>query len=179
MQRGRILIREVVLSKVNSLVKDFVYKATLARGLPESIAATSGGKIFSFVRLTSDAFCPCFVHCIYSPTLSSFLGRVPIVSVCMDQVPISTHYALCPDTSNEKTSSPSLRRCSEREMMSKRLQPYPRHMCPSSIQSLWASRSTFCLPGLLWRESKTTWSCMTATCSRISMRGTCEVWEVR
>lgn len=33
------------------MVKEFVYKASLARGLSESIAANSGGKIFSFVRL--------------------------------------------------------------------------------------------------------------------------------
>ncbi|KAH0445911.1 hypothetical protein IEQ34_025255 [Dendrobium chrysotoxum] len=40
--------REVVLSKIDALVKEFVYRASLARGLSESIAATSGGKIFSF-----------------------------------------------------------------------------------------------------------------------------------
>ena len=42
-------VREVVLSKVDAMVKDFVYRASLSRGLSESIAATSGGKIFSFV----------------------------------------------------------------------------------------------------------------------------------
>lgn len=45
--------REVVLSKVDALVKDFVYRASLARGLSESIAASAGGKIFSFVSGSS------------------------------------------------------------------------------------------------------------------------------
>ncbi|UZJ52103.1 hypothetical protein CBS101457_001423 [Exobasidium rhododendri] len=41
-------VREVVLSKIDGMVKDFVYKASLSRGLSQSIASTSGGKIFSF-----------------------------------------------------------------------------------------------------------------------------------
>lgn len=45
----RVHDREVVLSKVDAMVKDFVYQASLAHGLSESIASTSGGKIFSFV----------------------------------------------------------------------------------------------------------------------------------
>ena len=41
-------LREVVLSKIDAMVKEFVYKASIARGLSESIATSSGGKIFSF-----------------------------------------------------------------------------------------------------------------------------------
>ncbi|KAK0552332.1 polynucleotide adenylyltransferase [Tilletia horrida] len=40
--------REVVLGKVDKLVKEFVYRASIARGLPESHARNSGGKIFTF-----------------------------------------------------------------------------------------------------------------------------------
>lgn len=40
--------REVVLGKVDALVKDFVYRASLAHGLSEGIARSSGGKIFTF-----------------------------------------------------------------------------------------------------------------------------------
>lgn len=48
-------IREVVLSKVDAMVKEFVYRASLARGLSESLASTSGGKIFSFVRIMTSS----------------------------------------------------------------------------------------------------------------------------
>lgn len=52
------MCREVVLSKIDGMVKDFVYKASLSRGLSESIASTSGGKIFSFVSLSiGSCFC--------------------------------------------------------------------------------------------------------------------------
>jgi poly(A) polymerase len=46
-------LREVVLSKIDAMVKDFVYRASIARGLSESIAANSGGKIFSFVSVNT------------------------------------------------------------------------------------------------------------------------------
>lgn len=41
-------IRETALSKVDGMVKEFVHRASIARGLSESIASGSGGKIFSF-----------------------------------------------------------------------------------------------------------------------------------
>ncbi|KAL9935599.1 hypothetical protein V8E36_005176 [Tilletia maclaganii] len=41
-------LREVVLGKVDQLVKEFVYRASIARGLPESSAREMGGKIFTF-----------------------------------------------------------------------------------------------------------------------------------
>ncbi|KAK0522976.1 polynucleotide adenylyltransferase [Tilletia horrida] len=41
-------LREVVLGKVDKLVKEFVYRASIARGLPESAAREMGGKIFTF-----------------------------------------------------------------------------------------------------------------------------------
>ncbi|KAJ3197264.1 polynucleotide adenylyltransferase [Irineochytrium annulatum] len=40
--------REVVLGKLDSIFKDFVKKISLKRNLPESVAAESGGKIFTF-----------------------------------------------------------------------------------------------------------------------------------
>ncbi|CAO1634346.1 unnamed protein product [Parajaminaea phylloscopi] len=41
-------LREVVLGKVDSMVKDFVYRASIAHGMSESIARLAGGKIFTF-----------------------------------------------------------------------------------------------------------------------------------
>ncbi|KAE8224528.1 hypothetical protein CF319_g2598 [Tilletia indica] len=41
-------LREVVLGKADKLVKEFVYRAAIARGLPESAARELGGKIFTF-----------------------------------------------------------------------------------------------------------------------------------
>lgn len=41
-------VREVVLGKVDAMVKDFVYRASLSHGMSDSIARTSGGKIFTF-----------------------------------------------------------------------------------------------------------------------------------
>ncbi|KAJ2160084.1 polynucleotide adenylyltransferase [Coemansia sp. RSA 552] len=40
--------REVVLGKVDKLVKEFVYRAALKQKRPESLARTYGGKIFTF-----------------------------------------------------------------------------------------------------------------------------------
>lgn len=101
-----------MLSKVNSLVKDFVYKATLARGLSESIAATSGGKIFSFVSVLvlhpRLAFCSLHVH------------RARIAWAFMGRAPILTHSAWYQNMSSERTSSQFSRRCSGKEMMSKK-----------------------------------------------------------
>lgn len=104
--------REVVLSKVNSLVKDFVYKATLARGLSESIAATSGGKIFSFVSVL--VVQPRLAFCSFD------VYRARIAWAFMDRAPISTRFVWYPNMSSERTSSQFLRRCSGREMMSKK-----------------------------------------------------------
>lgn len=36
------------MSRIDAMVKEFVHKASLAHGLSESIASSSGGKIFSF-----------------------------------------------------------------------------------------------------------------------------------
>ena len=41
-------LREVVLGKLDAMVKDFVYKASLTKGMSESLAKTAGGKIFTF-----------------------------------------------------------------------------------------------------------------------------------
>ncbi|KAJ2789167.1 polynucleotide adenylyltransferase, partial [Coemansia guatemalensis] len=40
--------REVVLGKIDKLVKEFVYRASLKHKLPESLASACGGKIFTF-----------------------------------------------------------------------------------------------------------------------------------
>ncbi|KAJ3113603.1 polynucleotide adenylyltransferase, partial [Physocladia obscura] len=40
--------REIVLAKLDAIFKQFVYKTSLKRNLPESIAAEAGGKIFTF-----------------------------------------------------------------------------------------------------------------------------------
>lgn len=40
--------REIVLGRVAALVKQFVKKVALDRGLPESVANSAGGKIFTF-----------------------------------------------------------------------------------------------------------------------------------
>lgn len=39
---------EVVLGRLDALVKEFVYQASIAHGLPESVARAAGGKIFTF-----------------------------------------------------------------------------------------------------------------------------------
>ncbi|PKI83132.1 Pap1p [Malassezia vespertilionis] len=41
-------LREVVLGRVDALVKEFVYRASIAHSLPEGAARASGGKIFTF-----------------------------------------------------------------------------------------------------------------------------------
>ena len=41
-------LREVVLGRVDAIVKEFVYRASIAHGLPESAARNAGGKIFTF-----------------------------------------------------------------------------------------------------------------------------------
>ncbi|KAL0078763.1 Poly(A) polymerase central domain-containing protein [Phycomyces blakesleeanus] len=40
--------RVIVLRQLNELVKEFVYKVSLLKGLPEAVARNSGGKIFTF-----------------------------------------------------------------------------------------------------------------------------------
>lgn len=40
--------REVVLGKLNLMVKEFVRKVSLKKNLPESIANEAGGRIFTF-----------------------------------------------------------------------------------------------------------------------------------
>ncbi|KAJ2608008.1 polynucleotide adenylyltransferase [Coemansia sp. RSA 1365] len=40
--------REVVLGKIDKMVKEFVYRASLKHKLPESLASACGGKIFTF-----------------------------------------------------------------------------------------------------------------------------------
>src|ERR1700735_975648 len=45
---SRLLSREVVLGRVAALVKKFVRKVSLARGLSEAAADAAGGKIFTF-----------------------------------------------------------------------------------------------------------------------------------
>lgn len=42
------LSRELVLGRVATLVKKFVYKVGISRGLSEAAAAAAGGKIFTF-----------------------------------------------------------------------------------------------------------------------------------
>ena len=41
-------LREIVLGRVSALVKQFVKKVSLERGLSETAASTAGGKIFTF-----------------------------------------------------------------------------------------------------------------------------------
>ena len=41
-------LREVVLGRVDALVKEFVYRASIQHGLSENAARASGGKIFTF-----------------------------------------------------------------------------------------------------------------------------------
>ncbi|PWN41576.1 Poly(A) polymerase [Ceraceosorus guamensis] len=41
-------LREVVLGKISGMVKDFVYRASIARGFSESAAQAAGGKVFAF-----------------------------------------------------------------------------------------------------------------------------------
>ena len=41
-------LREVVLGRVDALVKEFVYRASIHHGLSENAARASGGKIFTF-----------------------------------------------------------------------------------------------------------------------------------
>lgn len=41
-------VRETVLGKLDSMLKEFVYKTSLKKALPESIASEAGGKIFTF-----------------------------------------------------------------------------------------------------------------------------------
>ena len=41
-------LREVVLGRVSALVKQFVKKVSMDRGLSETAANTAGGKIFTF-----------------------------------------------------------------------------------------------------------------------------------
>jgi poly(A) polymerase len=43
-----ILFREVVLGKLDKLVKEFVYRTSKKRQLPEADAREAGGKIFTF-----------------------------------------------------------------------------------------------------------------------------------
>lgn len=43
-----LTLSEVVLGRVDAIVKEFVYRASLAHGLPESAARSAGGKIFTF-----------------------------------------------------------------------------------------------------------------------------------
>lgn len=45
---SRILSRELVLGRVATLVKKFVRKVSLARGLSEAAADAAGGRIFTF-----------------------------------------------------------------------------------------------------------------------------------
>ena len=42
------IYREIVLGKLDQLVKEFVKQVSIARGLPEYLAASAGGKIFTF-----------------------------------------------------------------------------------------------------------------------------------
>jgi len=42
------LIREVVLGKLNDILKTFVYNISIKRMMPDAIAAEAGGKIFTF-----------------------------------------------------------------------------------------------------------------------------------
>jgi poly(A) polymerase len=43
-----IFCREIVLARLNTMVKDFVRTVSLARNLPEAVANEAGGKIFTF-----------------------------------------------------------------------------------------------------------------------------------
>ncbi|WFD29702.1 polynucleotide adenylyltransferase [Malassezia sp. CBS 17886] len=47
-QQQKLTGSEVVLARVDTLVKEFVYRASIAHGLPESAARNAGGKIFTF-----------------------------------------------------------------------------------------------------------------------------------
>jgi poly(A) polymerase Pap1 len=39
---------EIVLGKLNTLTKEFVYRVSKLKGFPESLAREAGGKIFTF-----------------------------------------------------------------------------------------------------------------------------------
>lgn len=39
---------EVVLGKISRMVKDFVYRASIARGFNDASAQAAGGKVFAF-----------------------------------------------------------------------------------------------------------------------------------
>jgi hypothetical protein len=95
--------REVVLSKVDALVKDFVYRASLARGLSESIAASAGGKIFSFV--SEEGRIGRRAPCLTLP------NRAHTDWVYMDPDQTSTLSVWCQSMCSEKTSLPFLKRC--------------------------------------------------------------------
>ncbi|KAJ1024188.1 hypothetical protein NDA16_003027 [Ustilago loliicola] len=41
-------VREVILGKLDAMVKDFVYRVSIANGMSESLARSAGGKIFTF-----------------------------------------------------------------------------------------------------------------------------------
>jgi len=43
-----VFIREMALATLSDLFKDFVYSVSVRRGLEESLARESGGKIFTF-----------------------------------------------------------------------------------------------------------------------------------
>ena len=95
--------REVVLSNVDAMVKDFVYQASLAHGLSESIASTSGGKIFSFVSGIEKQ--GCYV------ALADGICRDRIGWVFTALVQTLIRSAWCQSMFREKTSFLSLRVC--------------------------------------------------------------------
>ncbi|MCO5570063.1 hypothetical protein L7F22_023777 [Adiantum nelumboides] len=82
--RGKVSLRqrprpkEVVLSKVDAMVKDFVYQASLAHGLSESIASTSGGKIFSFVSGIEKQGCYVALAVRMFPLITAKFMDIPI-----------------------------------------------------------------------------------------------------
>lgn len=43
-----LLLRVVVLGKLDKMVKEFVYQVSKSKGFPDSLAKEAGGKIFTY-----------------------------------------------------------------------------------------------------------------------------------
>ncbi|KAG7097407.1 hypothetical protein E1B28_004757 [Marasmius oreades] len=98
--------REIVLGRVSALVKDFVKKVGIERGLSEAAASAAGGKIFTFgsYRLgvhgpgsDIDTLCVVPKHVqredffeIFEPMLRNFEGATEVAGVPEAYVPIIT-----------------------------------------------------------------------------------------
>lgn len=106
--------RERLLGSILSLVKQFVYKASLSKGLSEQASREAGGKIFTFGSYR------CARLLLLLALVDGLAGRADLpppfcrapASACTDRAPISIACASCPSTSARRTSSGSSRTCS-------------------------------------------------------------------